>query len=177
LTTKTFGYSGSVPHETTCSGDVLAGSVFTTPSDFGSLISGSAWLRAVDTNKNVKMIIVNRSDLTIVPNGVSSPTIVTNNGAAFWDFTFATIPTMIASTAYIFCLIPENIINIYYEGGAGIGIFFADTSNSYASPTDPTDGTETNNYTLSIVITYNPGAPPPPPVSHGMPSEGLIIIR
>jgi len=152
-------------------------STLTTPSDFASIVSGSAFVSGSSAGINVKMVIVKRSDLTIVPNGVSSPVTLDSGSGKVYNFTFPASPTMLLNTAYTFGLICDSGVVWYDEFYiSGDGELVTDSSNSYTSPTDPTDaGIYSAGNFKPFLITYNLTGSAIISRS-GMISEGLVII-
>ena len=153
----TFGFSdfGNEGTASTTTGvDQLAGGKFTLTED-GTVTKISAHLRS-STNRNVKAVIVKSSDLTIVANGVSNVTVSTasTTNFAWFDFTFTTNPVLTAADYYL-CIVGEgSALRFACTSTGGHAIF--DDTNSYTTPTNPTDGTTTGVQFYRIYATYTP---------------------
>lgn len=124
----------------------------------------------------MKLAIVKFSDLTIVSNGVSSqfevPEGASPAAATQVDATFASAPTLSSSTDYLLMAIHNDAdwsVYITYDAGE-TNFTYIDTTNSFSSPTDPTDAVigagdsstdfVANNNKFSIWVTYTPAASP-----------------
>ena len=152
--TGTFGSSTGTT-STQYSSDDFYGSVYTSPIDaqgatISSLTANCKSASSGGNSRNVKAIILNPSTKTIL--GISNPTVVTTTQGDF-VFTFGTPVTISASTQYVIGLIADGTFYFYYgTGTANQG--YADTSNSYTTPTYPTDATfNTNAYRLTVTYT------------------------
>jgi hypothetical protein len=93
--------------------------------------------------RSVKGVICNSSGY-ILTNGVGSAVTVSGTTQAWYTSTFSTPPTIIGGTNYALLLVPDTAgFRLAYSSSSG-GTQYADTSNSYASPTNPTDWVQTN---------------------------------
>jgi len=140
-TTGTFGNTASSSKYTTVSANRMYGSVFTSP-DYNVIAKNiTFYCRSNTGTRNVKCLIVTHSDLKII--AITNPVTVTTT-AQWWTATFSSPPTLSPNTEYILMIIPDNTVRLYYtEGSLYQGHY--DTSNSYSSPTDPTDALHNNN--------------------------------
>lgn len=102
-----------------------------------------------------KGVLVLQSDLNIVTNGVGdNPTM--NPTAGWITSTFSSSPT-IAAVDYVVSGIPNNSTNAVYYDTGDANYSYYDGSNSYDTPTDPTDAS-TSDEKWSIYVTYTPSA-------------------
>lgn len=142
-TTGIFGSTTQGSSYTTVSADRMYGSLFTSPPS--SVIARNITFYGRSTSgtqtRNVKCLIVRRNDLRII--AVTNPVSVT--ATPQWRTAiFPSPPTLSPNTEYILMLIPDGTIRFYYTtGSTSQGCY--DTSNSYASPIDPTDASHNNN--------------------------------
>jgi hypothetical protein len=139
---SSFGSSTSTTY-TTVSADYTYGSLFTSPSDAeGSTLQNITWYGRGDFfSGNAKAILVLHSTLQIVAvSDVSSFTTT----AAERTCTFSSPPTISANTQYILMMIFSVSTRFYYgTGSTNQGHY--DVSNSYLTPTNPTDAAHNNN--------------------------------
>ncbi len=132
----------------------LYGSVFTSPADAqGATISSLTWYGRKQSagNGSSKAVLVLASTNTIL---AVSNTVSFSNVAQEWTNTFASPPTISASTNYILMMIFDSATRLYYGSGVsnqGVG----DTTNSYVSPTNPTDADVVNSNQYRIIAAYN----------------------
>jgi len=106
--------------------------------------------RAPDASpKNGKAIICD-SSLNII--AVGDPSTISNSNE--WQtLTFLANVTLEASTTYYIGFISDFLNRVYYDD---TGDYVIDTTNSYASPTDPTDGgTDTTREYSIYAVTYD----------------------
>lgn len=100
--------------------------------------------------------IITDSSFNILTNGITSASTALPTSSAFaWvDAIFATPPTITRGNIYYFGYIPESdAVNYYYEFYPNI--VYGDSSNSYASPTSPTDATLAFGiYRVQMYLTY-----------------------
>jgi len=155
----TFGYTSDPSTNYSVSAGDVYGSVFTSPSDMGTVNSVKAYWLAVfgPPSVNAKALIVKHSDLTIVANGISNVVNKANAaGRTQSTFTFATAPTLEASTEYVLCLIADSGAIIYYDtGDADQGHY--DSTNSYSSPANLGSVTHSTKK-FPILVDYTPSA-------------------
>jgi hypothetical protein len=106
---------------------------------------------------NWKACIVKASDKTIVANSIVSGTQMTDT-KQWWTATYSgTKPHLAASTDYYISVIPGNDLQAYYKY-AGTAVLLRDTSNSYSSPSNPTDGSFIDTYWPDIYASYTEGS-------------------
>ena len=150
----TFGYATSGSSYTTVSANYMYGSVFTSPAYSGMTVQSITFRGRRDGfsgTANVKAVLVRHSDLTIVAVGNPVSVSTTQN---WYTSTFSSPPSISASTDYVIMLIPDASTRFYYgTGTANQGHY--DTTNSYTTPTNPTDATHNNNqYSIYCTFTY-----------------------
>ena len=161
----TFGYTTAGASSDNWNGDEFYGSLFTSGSA-GDITSISQYVKTTSDVTNYKSIVVLHSNLNIITNGISPATVTIWNGAnPQWETaTYTTSPSITASTEYIL----GNISNTsdfyrYYDTGSA-NQEHEDTTNSYTSPTNPTDATHGGNFPstakFSIYASYSAGEPP-----------------
>lgn len=163
----TFGYTSLGASVLGPSQDKLYGSVFTSPSDMGTVSTiHHAIVSDLGTGRFFKQVVVLHSDLNIVTNGVSNATAIPydadQHADSFTSSSFATAPTLSASTDYILFVIHSDgdwsNYSLYDTGSANQYHF--DGSNSYTTPTNPTDAVHgddnggPSNAKVSSYITY-----------------------
>jgi len=144
-----FGFNGIGSSYTSVNANYMYGSLFTSPSATVTVNSISFYGRSSSGTSNVKCLIVRHDDMQII--AVTSPVSVTST-AQWRTATFSSPPILSPNTQYILMVIPNSNIRLYYNtGSANQGHY--DTTNSYSSPTNPTDATH-NNYKYSIYCNY-----------------------
>jgi hypothetical protein len=153
----TFGYTtagGSIYNQYS---DYWNGSVFTSPSDAGD-VSQLTFYAGAGSAFNEKAVIVLKSSMNIVSNGVGDAVAGNVGGYAWTNLTYTTQPTLSASTAYVLGGVASWQNSWKYDtGDANQGQH--DTSNSYTSPTNPTDATQdTKKFTIYATYTASGGA-------------------
>lgn len=139
----------------------MVGSVFTAPPGVSVAISFTFDCYTALAERLVKAVLVFHDNLTIVSNGIGS--VVAIGSQAVWrTSTFSVSPVLVASTEYVLMLVlyGSQIIILYDNGATNQG--HRDTTNSYASPANPTDAAH-NDYMYSIYCTYTIAADTTPP--------------
>ncbi|PIR97164.1 MAG: hypothetical protein COT91_03035, partial [Candidatus Doudnabacteria bacterium CG10_big_fil_rev_8_21_14_0_10_41_10] len=128
-----------------------------TPASSGDVDSVSIYARESSGSSNFKGVIVNDASgpNAIVTNGVGAATGFSSQG--WHTSTYSTRPSITGSTTYYpSAVVLENFIAYLYYDSSSSGDGYDDNSNSYASPTNPSDA-----YTLSsrfsIYATYTEG--------------------
>lgn len=137
-----FGSSTSTSY-TTVSANYMYGSVFTSPSDAeGATLQSIIWYGRGDFGSgNAKAILVSHSTLQIIAvSDVSSFTTTATERTC----TFSSPPTISASTQYVLMMIFSVNTRFYYAAGS-VNQGHYDTSNSYSTPSNPTDAVHNNN--------------------------------
>jgi hypothetical protein len=145
----TFGYTGTGGSTYDAPNDYLEGTRGT-PGASGTVDSVSVY---TESTADVKPVIVLQSTLNIVTNGVG-PTTSISGAASFKTLNYSVKPSVTGGTDYY--------VSVLYDGVAGLRLYYdstgpgdiEDTTNSFASPTNPTDGTEISNERLSLYATY-----------------------
>lgn len=155
--------------------DYLQGSVFTSPADILTAQSISFYMREVAESYSgaaaaydVKGLIVLKSNKNIITNGIGGPvTVPAAETGAWFTSVFGTDPSLSNSTEYILCKLNNGddgsgfppwspAPEIAYDVGA-VDQDFYDNSNSYTSPTHPTDAVfGMHDYEYSFYVTYTP---------------------
>jgi len=166
----TFGYTSDGESSEGLAGGVIVGSLFTSPSDVSTADNMTFYVRdAMGDDTYGKGVIVKHSDLTIINNGVGSPSIMFPyvwESSDWRTSTFSTSPSLSPSTDYILMAITSNPLSSWYfsydSGSTNQG---HTEPNSYSSPTDLSDPQHNNNK-YSIYCTYTAGgaAAPEKPV-------------
>lgn len=150
----TFGFTSA--GASMCDRDTnnFGGSLFTGVTGIATSIHMYARNWISGDNTYLKGIIVKHSDLTIISNGVSNAVQTLNYQPFQWyQADFGTSPDLDGSD-YVLGLVPYYYHAFMYDtGDANQGHW--DDSNSYASPTNPTDASHNTNK-LSIYVTYSP---------------------
>jgi hypothetical protein len=149
---STFGYTTAGISYTTVSANQMYGSVFTSPAYSDMTVQSITFRgRTGFGTANVKCVLVRHSDLTIV--AVGNPVSVSTM-ANWYTSTFSSPPSLSANTEYVIMLIPSASIQFYYgSGSANQGHY--DSTNSYTTPTNPTDAAHNNNrYSIYCTFTY-----------------------
>ena len=145
--TSTLGKtSGAGTSSTTINANQMYGQVFTATSS-GEIYQATFYGRSSAGTPNAKFVICDSSGV-LLTNGVSNPVAVSTtagNKVATW--TAGSRPTVQnGQTYWIMVVADANSVRLYYSGTTG-GMNKADTTNSYVSPTNPTDATSgTINY-------------------------------
>jgi hypothetical protein len=125
------------------------GSLFTSPPATVIAKNIVFYGRSSSGTANVKCLIVRHSDLKII--AITNPVTITTT-AQWWTATFSSPPTLSPNTSYVLMIIPNNTV-IFYRTTGSTNQGHYDTSNSYSSPTDPTDASH-NNRQYSIYCAY-----------------------
>lgn len=163
--TSTWGYTtaGSLGQWITAD-DLYCSVKFTSPSDIaGATISKMTMYAREDKSGDLyaKGVIVKASDKSIVAVGNA---VLVPAAYAWIDSTFSSSPSLENSTDYYLCAIPDSgsmNLAIAYNNVVGFDEW-RDTSNSYTTLTNPTDGELSGNTEeYSIYVTYTTGEEPP----------------
>ena len=137
---------------TIVSANYMYGSVFTSPADAGgATLQNITWYgRGNSGSGNAKAVLVLHSTLAIV--AVSDAVSFTTTQAERTCI-FSSPPTISAGTNYILMMV-FSVSTRFYYGVGSMNQGHLDTSNSYTTPTDPTDATHNNNQ-YRISAAYN----------------------
>lgn len=150
----TFGYTGIAVTQASIGANYLRGGSGI-PVSSGNVTKISFYGWGFSGSVNIKGVLVQASDKNIVSNGVSDATVI-SDVLQWWDLNYSISPGCVSQLYYI-CNIANGIYSIYYDSGQPSGnYYFADATNNYLSPTNPTDGAAYNNYKVSIYATYTP---------------------
>ena len=135
--------------------DEMHGYRFTAPANMGTADNITLYSR--DSGELRKGVIVLQSTLNIVTDGVSNP-ITLPTDAAWVSAAFATPPTLSSNTDYVLASVGNASSVLYWDTGT-TNYGLRDATNSYTTPTNPTDATLNSNK-YSIYVTYTPGSSP-----------------
>lgn len=149
----TFGYGTVGASMDNGPGDnYFGGSLFTSPADAQTANSITAYIGGYGDSTNAKGVLVLHSNLNIVTNGIGSVVNVPNTPSSWSTSSFSTPPSLSPNTGYVLMVIWETSFRLYYDTGAA-NQWHNDATNSYASPTNPTDAAHFT-YKFSIYVTY-----------------------
>lgn len=113
-------------------------------------VYGKRWI----ASSNFKGLVVLTSNLNILTNGISPATAVNSDTPQWWTSTYSTKPTVTNGTSYIVGVIAGATNGMYHYYDAGdVGRWYQDATNSYTTPTNPTDASS-YNYLFSFYATY-----------------------
>lgn len=148
----TFGYTSAGASGYGFSADGLWGGIFTSPAD-GTVQSITASANYISTPGNMKGVLVLDSTEIIVTNGVAGA-ISLGSTQGWRTSTFGTDPSITNATDYLISIVAQENTTMYYDTTGGD--WKRDSSNSYTSPTNPTDASLNSfgNRTQSIYATY-----------------------
>ncbi|MEM3577834.1 MAG: hypothetical protein QXX51_05190 [Candidatus Bathyarchaeia archaeon] len=147
--TGSFGNTVPGSSYTTVGANIMYGSLFTSPSATVIAKSMTFYGRSASQTRNVKCLIVRHSDLKVI--AITNPVSITTT-LQWWTVTFPNPPTLMPDTEYLLMIIPDAQVRFYYAvGSTNQGHY--DTTNNYASPTDPTDALHNANR-YSIYCNY-----------------------
>lgn len=136
------------------------------------VINGSAYVGTVAGTANAKIVIVNNATNEIV----ATSNAITGISTTFsWrTFTFTGEVHLLKSVgAYVLAFIPDDT-DARIKRGEYANIILYDATNSYASPSNPTDGTNYNSAEISIYLNlYGIVAATPTPLPTPVPSTDL----
>ena len=137
----------------------LYGSLYTLPEN-GVVVSMTIRLarQTSGSDPSVKAIIVRATDLTIVPNGISKPQVISNvfygtSNFTWVDFYFDVCPYLTAGDYYL-CFITNNTSGPWKQETSGVGTRLSDASNSYTTPSDPIDANTSTSASECVYATY-----------------------
>ncbi len=150
-----FGYETAGASSGDWAGNLILGSLFTSPSDV--LTATSMTISCMqDQAASLKGVLVLHSNLSIITNGVGDA-VAAGTTKAWKTSPFSTPPNLSVNTDYVLMA----IASAYWYGYNDIGAEnqgHTDGSNNYTTPTNPTDATHTGQL-FSIYCTYT--LPPP----------------
>src|SRR6185295_644226 len=156
-----FGYTTKGADPSSYAANQLRGSIFTAPAGSNQVDSMSAYiLNDTGVTAHVKFALVLKSSLNIIANGVSpASSNIANGFDGLVTVNFSPAPVLTASVDYVLVAIFDqgaggSLMYIYYDAGT-TNQFQEDDTNSYASPTNPTDMVDAADRKLSIYATYS----------------------
>jgi len=152
----TFGYTTAGASSTSISNNQLLGSIFDSSSDTKTATSLTVSCDEVTGfHSYFKGVLVLHSNLNIVTNGVGGA-VEAPTTKGWKTSTFSTPPNVTPSTSYLLSAVlfldTGDTVLFFYDAGA-TNQSHSDTSNSYSTPTNPTDAVHGNNK-YSIYCTY-----------------------
>lgn len=154
----TFGYTTAGGTVTDDPENRIRGSKFSAPAD-ASLDSLTVYCRIYSGSVNSLKGVLCNSSKAIVTNGVGGA-VSMQTSAAWVTSTFSTKPSVTSSNDFFLMYIHGNTsgsddgIYAYDTGSTNQGLY--DWSNSYASPTNPSDGSASTDK-WSVYATYTAG--------------------
>ena len=153
-----FGYEVAGGSETSAGVNEMQGSLFTSPADVDFANSISVYMSELSPTQ-FKGIIVSHSDMHIITNGIGEATDLNTSYPTYsWHTSsFSTPPSLSPNTEYVLMWVVGDCTSMikYDTGDTDQG--HDDDSNSFASPSDPTDAQHTD-YKFSIYCTYTSGS-------------------
>lgn len=161
-----FGYTTAASASTSTAGNVMVLNNYNTTAPESGKIDSITMRCALKTGytPSFKGVAVPNATKLIIHVSATNTTHCVGAavlmGSVGWKTsTFTDKPTVIAGTLYNLCAVNDDYYWSYSDTGT-TGDGYSDTSNSYTTPTDPTDATSTNrilgiycNYTASPVPT------------------------
>jgi len=123
-----------------------------TPADSGTVDSVTAYIRSLSGTGNYKAVLVLHSTRNIVTDGIGG-TVGYDVTPAWQTASYAIPPSVIGGTEYIASAVFEVNTYFFYDS-TGSPQGFKDTSNSYSSPTNPSDSNGFANKYYSFYCTY-----------------------
>jgi len=150
----TFGYESAGGSTHGLSGNDMIGSKFTSPSDVDTAESLTFYV-STGVYTYAKGILVLSSDMTILTDGIGEPIQVPVSSPNWVTSTFTNPPSLQPNTEYYLMIICDNDFIFYWDSGETNQAAF-DSTNSYTSPSDPTDAIFAPRK-YSIYCTYTAG--------------------
>lgn len=145
-----------------------------TPVSSGTVTSASIYEEFVTSPSNVKIVITD-SGHNIITNGIS-PSFQPLASSYQWDtINYISQPTVVGGNLYYICLITDASSQYQLKGTTLTNNGWFDNSNSYTSPSSPTDG-NAQDFQFSLYATYTPSGGSTANVSV-MQVSGQVIIR
>lgn len=148
-----FGNSGTQNNTLGSSANVAYGIFATSGSDAGGAAVTGVRIRCQTGpffSENLKVILTDASG-NIITNGISNAlTVPAATSVGYQTLVFASAPIIAASTSYGIFAIANGVQLTYYYTSASGG---QDSSNSYASPTSPTDYSG-NSVQMQLIVDY-----------------------
>ncbi len=153
----TFGYEESGGSNTTLNtgGTDSRGSIFTSPADLSGFSKLTVYnLKPINNSYTETKSFICDEDGNLLTNGVSDIVDVVYNDLSWKDYSFSPVPTLTASTPYIFMVIGEYYqqVRLYYDtGDSNQG--YRDANNDYSTPED-LSSPNLSTHKFSIYCTY-----------------------
>ena len=133
----TLGYTTAGAIWTTAATNQAIGSqIETVASSGGDIEKVSFYGRGSYGTINGKGFVTD-SALAILTNGVTPSAEITDTGQ-WWDLPYTTKPVVSEGNTFYPFVVFDGFFDYYYDNGSGDNSWF-DASNSYSSPSDPTD--------------------------------------
>jgi hypothetical protein len=154
----TFGYTGVGSSSGQSASGSLRGNTMGNPPSAGSVDSISVHCMRVSGLVNLKAVIVELTNKTIVEDGIGG-TVAANNTSAWRTMTYSSKPTFDGTTYYAASYVLYLSSNFYFkydEVDDGSGTYIYDSTNDYDDPEDPTDADDYDYRKLSLYATYTP---------------------
>lgn len=148
----TFGYTSAGASERAISANQLYGTYFTT-SIAGLIEKITARVNSDVSGAAIKGIITAGATDIIISNGIANGSSLFYTTEGWYDSSFTTNPSVNSSTDYELAIISSGNISLDYDSVGSTS--WKDTTNSFATPTDPTDGSSETNTKYSIYATYS----------------------
>lgn len=153
--TTTFGYSAQgASSQSLASTEGWTGVQTVTPSDFSSLVSVTVW--CFEAFIGFMKGGITDSSRNFVTNGVGDSTDI-GVGSAQSNveqvLNYTTLPTLSPDTTYYLGTIHDGTGGVYYDTDTGV-TSYEDSTNNFASPTNPTDASS-GNKKYSFYATYS----------------------
>ena len=122
---------------------------------------------------NLKAVLINQSDLTIVTNGVGGTIFIPSDDPRSWrDLNYGTSPSIVTSTVYLIGVVEDGNFGAPSFNSVGSQTWGVDSTNNYTTPQNLGSATY-SNLSPSIYATYTSsgGEAAPAPV------DDFIIIQ
>lgn len=162
----TFGYSGTPGGFSGDSTNMITGTVYTSSADAGTLNSIHWYFRDttyydIGHRASFKGVCILASNSNIISGGVGAAINIVKN-PAWYSSTYASPPAISGSTGYWLGEIQnDNWGGVGADYGMDVGGGYDsryDSSNSYASPTNPTDYSDGGDIICGVYATYTAAA-------------------
>jgi len=151
----TFGYTSIGGSSQWDYGNRFFGVTYPAPAD-GVIDSIHVYTQAYYAGTTYLKGVVTDNSLSILTNGVADIASY-NYGTLSWvESAFSTSPTISNSSNYTLGFVANNLTWMYYDNIGGVDYVY-DSTNSYASPQNPTGGASTGTR-FSIYATYTSAA-------------------
>lgn len=153
-----FGSESSGASYAISSANSATGFKFTNNTVSGEIDSITAYLLSNSISRNMKAFITDASG-NILTNGITNSMLVTTT-PGWVVFTFSTKPSVSTSTQYFLWVVSEtSYISINQTAMIGGEGRVSDSSNSYSSPTSPTDFTTPDVDSIGAIYATGSSSP------------------